>query len=305
MRGDLLGRRLVLREQRGRASVAQIALRERHLVVDRVAHERVHEPGGRLRRRISARVSAARAATAASSSVPASAAATRCSVMPRTASACASATASSPSRCSRTSTVRETARGPILRTAPACARGRTPSSAASDERSWRSSSGLPPVASRQAAVNAASGSAPRRSAISRATAASLSGPRHDAERVRVRRELGDEHGIDAGLAAAQAQREHDPRPGEAARDEGEVAERRRVAPVEVVDDEQQPPVLGEVRGQPVEPVERGERAVARSRARRRQPLEDGREAAAAPASRRREGCVEESFLPSSVSPARG
>ena len=101
-------------------------------------------------------------------------------------------------------------------------------------------------------------------------------PRYDAQRIGARRELGHEHRVDAGLAAAQAQREHDPRAGEPAADVGEVPQRRRVAPVEIVDDKQQPPVLGEVDGQPVETVERRERAVARSRARRRDSLEDGR-----------------------------
>ena len=101
-------------------------------------------------------------------------------------------------------------------------------------------------------------------------------PRHDAQRIGARRELGHEHRVDAGLAAAQAQREHDPRAGEPAADVCEVPQRRRVAPVEIVDDKQQPPVLGEVDGQPVETVERRERAVARSRARRRHGLEDGR-----------------------------
>ena len=54
---------------------------------------------------------------------------------------------------------------------------------------------------------------------------------------------------------------------------GEEAQRRAVAPVEVVDDEQQGRVGGEVQRQPVEPVERGEGDVA-GRSRLAAELED-------------------------------
>ena len=88
------------------------------------------------------------AAAAARSSQPASAATgASAALSPSTAVARATARASADSRASRNSTVPETARGPIARTTAAwSASGRTPS-ASSARNSWRSSSGLPPVAS--------------------------------------------------------------------------------------------------------------------------------------------------------------
>jgi hypothetical protein len=73
--------------------------------------------------------------------------------------------------------------------------------------------------------------------------------------------LGYEGGIGAGIGAAE-RRTHDDRhvlepPGEV----GEEAERWTVAPVEVVDRHEELPVGRRVRGEPVQPVERGERGV--------------------------------------------
>ena len=58
--------------------------------------------------------------------------------------------------------------------------------------------------------------------------------------------------------------EHDEhrQPLEAAAEEREPAERRRVAPVHVVDHDRRRPLCGDVRGQPVQPVQHAERDVA-------------------------------------------
>ena len=276
VRRDLLRRRLVLGEQRGRASVAHDALRERHLVVDRVAHERVHEPGGRLRhedlgagerRRGDGRLLERHAGQRGGHALHGD---------PEDGERLRQGDRLVPEP------VQPHQHGARDRPRPDPAHGARLARERPDVLLGERREELAQQ-QRVAARGLEAGRGERRLRLPAEAVRDqpghgrlAQGPRHDAERVRVRRELGDEHGIDAGLAAAQAQREHDPRPRQPAGDEREVAERRRVAPVEVVDDEQQPAVFGEVRGQPVEPVERGERAVARSRARRRQRLEDGR-----------------------------
>jgi hypothetical protein len=87
----------------------------------------------------------------------------------------ATAIASSDNRASRMITVRDTARGPISSTTPACAASGRTWSASSAVRSWRRNSGLPPVARWQASQNASSAASPSRSRTSARTASALSG----------------------------------------------------------------------------------------------------------------------------------
>ena len=81
----------------------------------------------------------------------------------------------------------------------------------------------------------------------------------DGPRVRVVGDLGEQRRVGARLAAAHGHRQQDRQPFEPSREVGEEAQRRPVAPVEVVDGEQQRLLGREVRGEPEEPVERGER----------------------------------------------
>ena len=95
---------------------------------------------------------------------------------PSTATARATAPAALGRRERRSSTVRETARGPIWRTTSTWpASGSTPS-ASSELMSWLSSSGLPPVASTQAALKRSSASDPSRASTSSPTLRLPSGP---------------------------------------------------------------------------------------------------------------------------------
>ena len=110
------------------------------------------------------------------SSIPVSAAtAGSVALSASTATARATAIASGDSRARRTMTVRDTARGPISSTTPACAASGRTLSASSAVSSWRRYSGLPPVASWQAAQKGSSASGPSRSRTSARTASALSG----------------------------------------------------------------------------------------------------------------------------------
>ena len=79
--------------------------------------------------------------------------------------------------------------------------------------------------------------------------------RADTDRVRLRRQRGDQGEVDARLVRPQRRREHDRHLAEPAAEELEEAERRAVDPVQVVDREQQRLPLGEPADQPVEAVE--------------------------------------------------
>jgi hypothetical protein len=126
---------------------------------------------------MSARPRVVAACAAASRSRSASAAAWWSSQRsPSSATARASLFASIGSRDRRRATARLTASGPISRTVAAWPALGEMASEASVCISARTSSGLPPVASWQAAVKSSSGSAPRRSRASEATAPALSGP---------------------------------------------------------------------------------------------------------------------------------
>ena len=181
----------------------------------------------------------------------------------------ATARASSERRESRSSTVLETARGPTARTTAAwSATGRTPS-ASSARRSWRSSSGLPPVASWHAAQNAGSASPGSRSRISAVVAARLSGTGPQREGRGVVDDLGEQAGVGARLCAAQRRGDQHGRPVQPPRQVGEVAQRGPVRPVQVVDREQDGVLRRQVEREPVEGVQRGERGGALLRGGRR------------------------------------
>ena len=74
----------------------------------------------------------------------------------------------------------------------------------------------------------------------------------------IARDLAEQRGVGPGLARAQRGRQEDRRPLEPAGEIGEEAQRGTVAPLEVVHREEERPLGGEVEGEPVEPVQRGE-----------------------------------------------
>jgi hypothetical protein len=76
---------------------------------------------------------------------------------------------------------------------------------------------------------------------------------------RVLRQLGDQAGVGARLGGAERGGEQDRQALQPPREVREEAQRRAVAPVQVVDGQQQRPLGGDVRGEPVEPVQRRER----------------------------------------------
>ena len=75
-------------------------------------------------------------------------------------------------------------------------------------------------------------------------------------RERLRLQLGEDRFVHAGLSRPNAGCNDHRKPVEPASEVGKEAQRRRVAPVEVVDREQDGRELGEVRSQPEEPVQR-------------------------------------------------
>jgi hypothetical protein len=78
---------------------------------------------------------------------------------------------------------------------------------------------------------------------------------------RVGLELRDERRVGARLARSNRRGDDDRKPVEPPREVRQEAQRRSVAPLEVVDDEERGRPLGDVRGQPVEAVKRRERRI--------------------------------------------
>ena len=87
-------------------------------------------------------------------------------------------------------------------------------------------------------------------------------PGHEHLRVRLAQELLQDRLVGVGLRRAHAAHEHDRKLVQPPRQVGEEAERGAVAPVELVHDQQQRPFGGQVDGQPVEPVQHAEQALA-------------------------------------------
>ncbi len=261
LRRDLLDVRARLAEHLRRALVLQLALGGRELVVDGVAHERVDEAERRLgaddlradelaRRRRPPRARRGRPARRRAGA--------RRSPRARRSRAPPPGRRSER-RESRSSTVLDTARGPTARTTSTwSATGWTPS-ASSARRSWRSSSGLPPVAWWQAAQKPGSASSPRRSRTSAATASALSGPGRSGCVAGSWTISASSAGIGPRLRRAQRRGDQHRRAVEPPREVGEEAQRRPVRPVEVVDGQQQRLLRGEVEREPVERVQRRER----------------------------------------------
>jgi hypothetical protein len=130
------------------------------------------------------------------------------------------------------------------------ATGCTPSVSSAFSSSF-SSSGLPPVAAWHAQAPAhelADGYLAQR-------------PRVQRHRERVAEQFDEERRVDAGLVRAQARGCEHRQAFEPAHEEGEEAQRRPVAPVQVVDREQQRLLGAQVDGEPVEAVQHRERAV--------------------------------------------
>ena len=209
-------------------------------------------------------MSAPIASAAASSSSPASQPArATVAVVPRTATARAAAAAAAGIRPSWSTTLRDTLPGvsPFSR-GTSVSVPVTPS-AVRLLSSARSSSGLPPVRSAQAARNAAEGawpSAPRSSAA-QAPRPSAAGPEHgDASLLG---QPGDHClvlcGPGPGLAHGKHQQHREPiQPAGQVRDE---PQRRLIGPVQVIDRQQQRRLLRDTHGQPVQAVQHRERVL--------------------------------------------
>ena len=85
------------------------------------------------------------------------------------------------------------------------------------------------------------------------------GPDHGRERVRD--DLVEQPGIFTRLARPEPDDDRKGKTLDARQQIGQPAHRRKIAPVQVVDREQQRPLSGEVRRQPVEPMQRRQRCV--------------------------------------------
>ena len=85
------------------------------------------------------------------------------------------------------------------------------------------------------------------------------GPDHDGNRVGD--DLGKQRPILAALLRPQASDHQDGQPLHPRQQVGEPAQRRQVGPVQVVEHEHERPARGEVRGQPIETVQRRQRRV--------------------------------------------
>ena len=125
-----------------------------------------------------------------------------------------------------------------------------------------SSSGLPPDARRQASLNSASPGRSKRRSISAPMPSCDSGRGLIDDARRLGRDARDQRRVDARLGRALPGQQADPGAVEPVRQVGEEAERRPIAPLEVVDDEQHRLVAGDVEGHPEEAVEDREGDVA-------------------------------------------
>ena len=106
---------------------------------------------------------------------------------------------------------------------------------------------------------------------SSSVAGSVSGARRRTRDGRLGIECAEQLGGRSRLEAPGADREHRGEPLEPTREVGEESKRLDVRPVGVVDGDQKRAGLAHVRGQPVEPVQDGERGVERGRCRARAP----------------------------------
>ena len=184
-------------------------------------------------------------------------------------------------------TVRATVPGTVVRTCPASSERPENDVARS---SSVSSSGLPAVVSKQASTNA--GEASIRVRTSAATPSTDSGDGPQQPRRGRGREPVEQRLLGPRLGRPRGDRQQHGQVLDAPGERVEEAQARRVGPVRVVDDDQQRLLGGEVRAQPIQPVERrvaravparGRRAEDRLGQRRRRPRTAAR---GAPAPRR-------------------
>ena len=193
---------------------------------------------------------------------------------PSTATARATGAASGPSRARRVSTVRVTARGPMSRiTAAWSASGGTPSAAIVLTSSC-SNSGLPPVALCVAWAKRPSGSVPSRSRTISPMASAPRGPGCSRIGCRVVGDLAQQRGVGARLAGAKARGQQQGQALEPLDGVGQEAQRGHVAPVQVVHRDHQRLLGGQVRRQPVQAVQGGERGVGRRAVLARRGVQD-------------------------------
>ena len=261
VRGDLLGRGVALEQEPRRALVAQLALARREVAVDGGLHERMDEAERRLgpqdlrANELSARrgdglaVEAGERADDRELRAVAEDGERSAPRSPRR----------GESRASRRSTARDAARGPSSATTSTCAASGGTCSASSVFRSSLSSSGLPCVEAWQASANAGSDSVaqPLANDLRGGVGAERPGHEHAARRV-ARRARRAAPRPPPGSDGRRLPTTSTGSAFEPPREVGEEAERRAVAPVQVVDREQQRRLRAQVHGQPVEAVQRGE-----------------------------------------------
>ena len=125
---------------------------------------------------------------------------------------------------------------------------------------------MPPVASKHARENSSSASAERTLRTSASTASWLKRLGQDEPRGRVGDELAEQHLLEALLRRTRCDDDEHGQPLQTANEIGEPAQRRLVRPVQIVDQDQHRALAGQVRRQPVEPVEEGKRRVHRPEA---------------------------------------
>ena len=207
--------------------------------------------------------SAARAASASSSR--ASAAAWRNGAPgPSTATARASDPAPSGSRASWRSTTRATCSDPNVPSRAAASSSGATASATSWVSSAPSRNGLPPVTAWHAWANPAL-AAGRRSRTSVSVADRPERPRAHGRLRRAGQQLRQQLGRRRRLARAHRADHADPQLAERARQQRQPAQRRRIGPVDVVDDEHGRAALAEVAGQPDQSAHGGVHRVPRVR----------------------------------------
>ena len=235
-------------------------------------------------RALAARCSS-RSASAATAERPAPA--------PSTASARATVAASSGSRASRSRTAREAARGPTSATRSTWVRCRAHVLGLERlEQLGRAAAGCRPSRCDRRPRRRRRAARRSRSRTRSETAGGAERPRTHRDGQRVARDLAQERRLPLEPGRSQATDHQD---GQSLQPAPEVARNRSdgaIAPVQVVDGEQQRPVLAQVQRQPVETVQGRERRIGRRLAGRQRPagLEDRARWCRRPGQRRRVAC---------------
>ena len=282
VRGHVLRCGAQVDQRLGRALVLQLALGRCELVVDRVAHERMHEPERRIRAQdLGSHERACGLGRARLVELgedrgrrePGAVAQHRDRPRDRD-------RAGRQSRQAQQHRPRHRDRGPRSRITSASSAAGSRPSAASVLSSSPSSSGLPrgraPAGRDEGRFRVRAVAEPRADQLGHARVAQRLRPERDGRRIV--RDLLDQPRVGVGLAHPRGRRDEHAQPLEPALEERQEPQRGRVAPVQVVDGEHQRPVRGDVRGEPEQPDEDPVRDVAG-----RVRLVGRREDAAAPA----------------------